>query len=126
MSSSVSAAPSSLMRSRRIKAGSESPWTTSVTKITANVRNWISSRSGNGALLLVVKGNDRAAASDTAPRMPIQPSRNRLRAGTRRSRWLDLRSSMRNRYGTVKNQIIRVSTVTPAIASPQPSSVAIE
>ena len=74
----------------------------------------------------MVSGIDSAAASDTAPRIPIQPSRNRLRAGIRRSRWLGRRSSARTRYGIVKNQTIRVITVTPAIASPQPSSVPIE
>jgi hypothetical protein len=48
--------PSSLIPSRRIRVGSDSPCTTSVTKITANVRNRIRSRSGNGAPLLTVSG----------------------------------------------------------------------
>ena len=43
-----------------------------VTRISAKVMNWISSRPGSGAPLLVSSGSASAAASETAPRIPAQ------------------------------------------------------
>ena len=59
-SSSCASASSSAMRSRRIRAGSVSPWTTSVKKMTAKVRKMISSRWGNGRPPCVVRGSANA------------------------------------------------------------------
>ena len=53
--------------SARISGGSVSPCSTSVAKITANVRKMIRSRCGKSA------ASASAAASETAPRMPAQP-----------------------------------------------------
>ena len=40
--------------------------------MTQNVRNTIRSRCGNGSPASVMNGSARAAASETAPRIPIQ------------------------------------------------------
>ena len=53
--------------------GSVRPWPTTVTRIRAKVMNRIRSRPGSGAPASVVSGSARAAASDTAPRIPDQP-----------------------------------------------------
>src|SRR6267378_6177386 len=57
-------------------AGNIRPWPTSVTRITENVRKRIRSRSGNGWPLAVVNGMASAAARDTMPRTPVNPSMN--------------------------------------------------
>ena len=54
--------------------GSVRPWPTSVARITQKVRKMIRSRSGKSA-----SGRARAAASETAPRMP-GPRRRRTTA----------------------------------------------
>jgi hypothetical protein len=56
----------------RTRAGRESPCKTSVARITAKVKKRIRSRSGNGAPPSTVRGNERAAASEITPRIPLQ------------------------------------------------------
>ena len=52
--------------------GRVSPCPTSVARITEKVRKRIRSRPGNGAPASVSSGSARAAASETAPRIPAQ------------------------------------------------------
>jgi hypothetical protein len=63
-----------------------------VTKITPKVTKMITSRSGKG-LPSAVSGMARAAASETAPRIPLHPEISRSRALTRRSTCAGRRSS---------------------------------
>ena len=63
-----------------------------------------------------------ATASDTAPRMPLQPTTSRHEALDRRATWLGRRSSARIRYGTVKSQTSRVATTTALTARAYPAS----
>ena len=88
-SSSSASAPSSWTPDQRITAGSVSPCSTSVAKITPKVMNSSWSRAGKSA------GSASAAASETAPRMPAQPTTTRPRQLPRRATWLARRSSAR-------------------------------
>jgi hypothetical protein len=54
-------------------------------------------RCGKGWPVLVCSGKASAAASETAPRMPLQLATSRSRAPTRRARWASRRSSARTR-----------------------------
>jgi hypothetical protein len=63
-----------------------------VAKITAKVMKMIRCRCGNGWPVLVVRGRASAAASDTAPRIPLQPATSRSLTLARRARWAGRRS----------------------------------
>ena len=58
------------LRAAERRAGSESPWMTSVESTIENARKTISARSGNGPPESVSSGIASAAASVTPPRMP--------------------------------------------------------
>ena len=71
--SSLSPERSSSTRSQRTSGASVSPWTTSVPRMTANVMKMMRLRAGNGRPSARTSGSDRAAASETTPRIPAQP-----------------------------------------------------
>jgi len=60
---------------RSINGGSVNPCSTSVTRITLNVRNMIRLRCGNALPSASTSGREIAAASATTPRIPVQPRR---------------------------------------------------
>ena len=102
--------------------GSESPCTTSVTRMTANARKMISSRSGNGAPASVDSGIASAAASETAPRIPDQQTITPCTPGRRQVAATRMPRSAGGRYakGTVSRN--RISTTAPHTARPLTSS----
>ena len=89
-----------------IRGGRESPWTTSVARITQKVRKIMRSRPGNGAPDAVWKGRARAAASEITPRIPVQAMTETLRHEGAGSRSLRLRLTQRGTYVAGKTQII--------------------
>ena len=64
----------------RITQGSVNPWSTSVTKITQNVRKTIRFFGANGLPSANTSGNDSAAASAMTPRIPVHPTTKVARA----------------------------------------------
>ena len=102
ISSSSSSVPSSITPRRRISHGSVRPCPTTVTRISAKVMNWISSRPGSGSPASVLRGSASAAASETAPRIPAQLPTTRKRQLARRARCDSRRSSVRTRKVTMK------------------------
>ncbi len=97
-------------------------------KITAKVMKTIRFRSGNAwpAGLLTASGSASAAASERAPRIPLQPTSSRSLGPMRRATWLGRRSSSRIRYGTVNPQAIRVAITTALASAACPSRLAAE
>jgi hypothetical protein len=112
----ASSVPSSRTSRRRISAGSVNPCTTSVVRITANVISRTTSRWGNSG------ASASAAASDTDPRIPDQPTIRRVRQPARRSRCCGRRSSARMTKTEVFSQAIRVSVTVTLIATACPIS----
>src|SRR5579863_7087394 len=74
---------------------------TSVTKITQNVTKIIIFRAGKGAPLSNVSGNEMAAANDTTPRIPVQPT-TKIRRGDGRgvARFRKLREKIDKMYAS--------------------------
>ena len=124
--SSFSASPPSSRSSAWISFGSVRPWSSSVVRITQNVRNTIRLRSGNASPASVVSGSASAAASETAPRIPHQPrtafARQLGMTSCSRAQWL----TRRGRYVVTKTQTIRATITTPLTSAAYPISVAVE
>ena len=110
-SSRSSSVPSSCTPSQRISGGSVSPCSTSVTKITANVRKMSRSRCWKS------NGSASAAASETAPRMPAQPTIVRPCQLPRRARCDSRRSIARITNTSVWLHTSRVTTTAALTAS---------
>jgi hypothetical protein len=64
-----------------MRSGNDRPCTTRVPRMTQKVRKMIRSRSGKGAPASVVRGSARAAASETAPRIPDHEMTNECDSG---------------------------------------------
>ena len=78
-----------------------------MTKISAKVMNWMSSRPGSGSPASVCSGSESAAASDTAPRIPAQPPTMRVCHEPRRATCDGRRSMARMSIVTTKLQAKR-------------------
>ena len=81
--SSRSSRPSSSSPSTRMTSGRVRPCPTRVARITEKVRNRIRSRPGNAPSASVWSGSASAAASETIPRSPDQPTRKKATATAR-------------------------------------------
>jgi len=86
--------------------------------MTQKVMNRIRSRPGKGSPASVVTGTARAAASDTAPRMPAQATSVRACQVPRRARWAGRRSRARTITVMPKTQANRVAITTALTAAP--------
>ena len=104
--SSRSMVPSSVMPSQRSSAGRLNPCSTSVTRMTENVRKMMRFRCAKGRPSPSVSGSEMAAASATTPRMPVQPITKMpfaSGAGYHQLHELDLLRAHRN-YSEVRDQ----------------------
>ena len=94
--------------------------------ITQNVMKRIRSRAGKGSPASVLIGIASAAASDTAPRMPTQEPRKRVRQSARRARCDGRRSRVRMTTVVPKTHAMRTAITTPQMAAASTRSSRVE